>query len=43
LRDATFTLYALIIGGYTKEADAWRQWLVNAVAATFHKPSLTSD
>jgi GH15 family glucan-1,4-alpha-glucosidase len=33
-RDATFTLYALIVGGYTEEADAWRQWLVNAVAGT---------
>ena len=34
LRDATFTLYALIVGGYTQEADAWRHWLVNAVAGT---------
>jgi GH15 family glucan-1,4-alpha-glucosidase len=34
LRDATFTLYALMIGGYTLEADAWREWLVNAVAGT---------
>jgi GH15 family glucan-1,4-alpha-glucosidase len=34
LRDATFTLYALIVGGYTQEAEAWRQWLVNAVAGT---------
>lgn len=32
LRDATFTLYALLVGGYTEEAKAWRQWLVNAVA-----------
>ena len=32
LRDATFTLYALIIGGYTQEADAWRHWLDAAVA-----------
>jgi GH15 family glucan-1,4-alpha-glucosidase len=32
LRDATFTLYALINGGYTEEARAWREWLVNAVA-----------
>jgi GH15 family glucan-1,4-alpha-glucosidase len=32
LRDATFTLYALIIGGYTEEASHWREWLVNAVA-----------
>ncbi|MGV3485106.1 MAG: glycoside hydrolase family 15 protein, partial [Planctomycetaceae bacterium] len=32
LRDATFTLYALLVGGYTEEAKAWRQWLVNAAA-----------
>ncbi|HWP43721.1 MAG TPA: glycoside hydrolase family 15 protein [Blastocatellia bacterium] len=32
LRDATFTLYALIDGGYIEEASAWREWLVNAVA-----------
>jgi GH15 family glucan-1,4-alpha-glucosidase len=34
LRDATFTLYALMVGGYTREANAWRQWLVNSVAGT---------
>ena len=34
LRDATFTLYALLTGGYTAEADAWRQWLINSVAGT---------
>jgi GH15 family glucan-1,4-alpha-glucosidase len=34
LRDATFTLYSLMIGGYTEEACAWREWLVNAVAGT---------
>jgi GH15 family glucan-1,4-alpha-glucosidase len=34
LRDATFALYALTVGGYTEEAEAWRQWLVNAVAGT---------
>jgi GH15 family glucan-1,4-alpha-glucosidase len=34
LRDATFTLYALMVGGYTEEASAWREWLVNAVAGT---------
>jgi GH15 family glucan-1,4-alpha-glucosidase len=34
LRDATFTLYALMVGGYTDEAAAWREWLVNAVAGT---------
>jgi len=32
LRDATFSLYALMVGGYTAEAIAWREWLVNAVA-----------
>jgi GH15 family glucan-1,4-alpha-glucosidase len=32
LRDATFTLYALVTGGYTAEARAWREWLLNAVA-----------
>ena len=34
LRDATFTLYALMVGGYSEEACAWREWLVNAVAGT---------
>lgn len=34
LRDATFTLYALMGGGYIEEAKAWREWLVNAVAGT---------
>ncbi len=34
LRDATFTLYALITGGYVEEAQGWRDWLVNAVAGT---------
>ena len=32
LRDATFTLYALLSSGYTNEARAWRDWLVRAVA-----------
>jgi GH15 family glucan-1,4-alpha-glucosidase len=32
LRDATFTLYALIEAGYLEEARAWRQWLLRAVA-----------
>ncbi|MBW3563292.1 MAG: glycoside hydrolase family 15 protein [Acidobacteria bacterium] len=32
LRDATFALYALTVGGYTDEALAWREWLVHAVA-----------
>jgi GH15 family glucan-1,4-alpha-glucosidase len=32
LRDATFTLYALISGGYIDEAREWRSWLLRAVA-----------
>jgi GH15 family glucan-1,4-alpha-glucosidase len=32
LRDATFTLYALVTCGYVDEAIAWRNWLVRAVA-----------
>jgi len=36
VRDATFTLYALILAGYTAEAAAWRDWLLRAVAG---KPS----
>jgi GH15 family glucan-1,4-alpha-glucosidase len=32
LRDATFTLYALLLAGYESEARAWRDWLVRAVA-----------
>ena len=32
LRDATYTLYALTIGGYTDEATAWRNWLLRAAA-----------
>ncbi|PRC47338.1 glucoamylase, partial [Mycobacterium sp. ITM-2017-0098] len=32
LRDATFTLQALLGTGYTDEAAAWREWLVRAVA-----------
>jgi GH15 family glucan-1,4-alpha-glucosidase len=32
LRDATFTLYALLIAGYEEEARAWREWLLRAVA-----------
>ena len=34
LRDATFTLRALLDGGYIKEAKDWREWLVRAVAGT---------
>jgi GH15 family glucan-1,4-alpha-glucosidase len=32
LRDATFTLYALITSGFRDEARAWRDWLLRAVA-----------
>ncbi|MHB8463949.1 MAG: glycoside hydrolase family 15 protein [Acidimicrobiales bacterium] len=32
LRDATFTLYALLMAGYVDEARAWRDWLLRAVA-----------
>jgi GH15 family glucan-1,4-alpha-glucosidase len=32
LRDATFTLYALMVGGFTEEAAAWRDWLLRSVA-----------
>jgi GH15 family glucan-1,4-alpha-glucosidase len=32
LRDATFTLQALIDAGYVSEAKAWREWLLRAVA-----------
>jgi GH15 family glucan-1,4-alpha-glucosidase len=32
LRDATYSLYALTIGGYTDEATAWRNWLLRAAA-----------
>jgi GH15 family glucan-1,4-alpha-glucosidase len=32
LRDATFTLYALMTAGYKEEASAWRDWLLRAVA-----------
>lgn len=32
VRDATFTLDALMVGGYKEEAKAWREWLVRAAA-----------
>ncbi|HET6598570.1 MAG TPA: glycoside hydrolase family 15 protein [Burkholderiaceae bacterium] len=34
LRDATFTLNALLLTGYTDEAVAWREWLLRAVAGS---------
>ncbi|GIW48130.1 MAG: glucoamylase [Deltaproteobacteria bacterium] len=36
LRDATFALYSLMLGGYMEEARAWRDWLIKTVAG---KPS----
>jgi GH15 family glucan-1,4-alpha-glucosidase len=32
LRDATFTLYAMLHAGYKDEARAWRDWLLRALA-----------
>jgi GH15 family glucan-1,4-alpha-glucosidase len=32
VRDATFTLYALLLGGYEDEAVAWRDWMLRAAA-----------
>jgi GH15 family glucan-1,4-alpha-glucosidase len=32
LRDSVLTLFALMSGGYTKEALAWRDWLLRAAA-----------
>jgi GH15 family glucan-1,4-alpha-glucosidase len=37
LRDATFTLYALLSSGYTEEANAWREWLLRAIAGQPHE------
>ena len=34
LRDATISLYALLVAGYTDEAAAWRNWLLRAVAGS---------
>jgi len=32
LRDATFTLYSMMSGGYSAEAEEWTRWLLRAVA-----------
>lgn len=32
IRDATFTLYALMTCGYVEEARGWREWLLRAAA-----------
>ena len=34
LRDATFTLFALLNAGYREEAMAWREWLLRAIAGS---------
>jgi GH15 family glucan-1,4-alpha-glucosidase len=34
LRDATFTLLALMSGGYYEEARAWQDWLLRALAGS---------
>ncbi|MGD0913509.1 MAG: glycoside hydrolase family 15 protein [Terracidiphilus sp.] len=34
LRDTTFTLLALMNGGYFKEAEAWQDWLLRALAGS---------
>ncbi len=34
LRDATFTIYALIGAGFLDEAKAWRDWLLRAIAGS---------
>ena len=39
LRDATFTLYALLAAGYTEEAVAWREWLLRAAAGDPARPA----
>ena len=40
LRDATFTLYALMESGYLDEARAFREWLLRAAAGTPSQLSL---
>ncbi len=39
LRDATFTLYALIGAGILDEAKAWHEWLLRAVAGSPGRPA----
>jgi GH15 family glucan-1,4-alpha-glucosidase len=34
LRDATFALNALLLAGYEDEAEAWREWLLRAIAGS---------
>ncbi|HET6725005.1 MAG TPA: glycoside hydrolase family 15 protein [Gammaproteobacteria bacterium] len=37
LRDATFTLYAMLLSGYKDEACKWREWLLRAAAGDADK------
>jgi GH15 family glucan-1,4-alpha-glucosidase len=37
LRDATFSLYALMLAGYDAEALAWRDWLLRVAAGAPHQ------
>ena len=34
LRDSTFTLLSLMNGGFYKEAEAWKDWLLRAIAGS---------
>ncbi len=43
LRDATFSLFALMVLGYTEEAEAWRRWLLRAVAGDPDKLQIMYD
>jgi GH15 family glucan-1,4-alpha-glucosidase len=40
LRDATFSLYALMSLGYLEEAKAWRDWLLRALAGQPEKAQI---
>ena len=37
LRDSSFTVYALVRGGFAKEAEAWRNWLVRTTGGAADK------
>ena len=41
LRDATFSLWALHVGGYIEEARAWHDWLLRAAAGDPGQPADT--
>jgi GH15 family glucan-1,4-alpha-glucosidase len=34
IRDATISLYSLLVSGYTQEAADWRNWLLRAIAGS---------